>query len=176
MQKQVKINYKTQKLSEHAGLLDRVIEDHAIRQAAARAIRTIRRRKRIITEEYVTLHEAIFRGAARRKQTFGKFERARSGAVCALGAAAVGIGAKESDEYQLAYMFNGIKVKAGCPANKEKCSAQDGLDSILIHLNDKHRWSLRKIARWVQKEFPKVITKKKVQIVKYEFVEEEVKA
>ena len=103
------------------------------------------------------LAEFIRAGARRRPdQAFGDYYRGRS-ASCALGAAYEGM-------YRLPEHMNGNRPTKDlewffdclegtirkCPA--EGCRKRLTLASILVHLNDDHRWTREQIALWLEDE------------------------
>lgn len=91
----------------------------------------------------IRLSEAMRLGAMMDKQHFGDyFLRARSGEVlasCALGAASRG-----------GFTYDPIRIlqkQVACPV----CGIEARtLRSIIVHLNDHHRWTREQIADWVE--------------------------
>jgi hypothetical protein len=101
------------------------------------------------------LAEFIRAGAVRRPdQAFSDYYRGRS-ASCALGAAYEGM-------YRLPTQANGLRPTKDLEwffdcleGSVRKCPGGDGckktlsLASILVHLNDDHKWSRERIASWL---------------------------
>ncbi|MCC7177479.1 MAG: hypothetical protein IT177_03730 [Acidobacteria bacterium] len=96
-------------------------------------------------------------GAARRHdQAFGDYFRGRN-ASCALGAAYEGMyrlpdnadGTRPTKD--LDWFFDCLEgTIRRCPA--EGCRKRLTLASILVHLNDDHRWTREQIAAWLEDE------------------------
>jgi hypothetical protein len=165
-------------------VLDSILEHHEknfggrIRQAIKK-FRKVRRLRKV--NKIITLADAIRRAHVR--QAIGELESG-DGAFCVWGAAAVGIGLTEKDESrtvltvgresEVARRFTHPKNNyIACPATD--CGENwDSLKDTLIHLNDEHEWSLAKIALWVEKNYPEVKTKEKVEIRQYVIEEVEV--
>ena len=103
------------------------------------------------------LADAIRKGADRRpEQAFGDYFRGRK-ASCALGAAYEGMyrlpdnadGTRPTKD--LEWFFDCLEGSVRrCPA--DGCRKRLTLASILVHLNDEHRWSREAIASWLEKE------------------------
>jgi len=99
---------------------------------------------------------AFIRAGAERRpdQAYGDYYRGTS-ASCALGAAYEGMyrlpaemsgGRPTSD---LDWFFDCLEGSVRrCPA--ESCKKALSLASILVHLNDEHRWSREEIALWLE--------------------------
>jgi hypothetical protein len=96
-------------------------------------------------------------GAARREeQAFGDYFKGRH-ASCALGAAYEGMyrlpdnpdGTRPTKD--LEWFFDCLEgTIRRCPA--EGCRKRLSLASILVHLNDDHRWTRERIAAWLEDE------------------------
>src|SRR5262249_32476035 len=124
----------------------------------------------------ISLPDAIRRGAAMRPQAFGTFftwdlktEELRS---CVLGALYEGLGTEHNEvEHSLLldelFRVCGLKVPTGMlgarPSSVAKrypelltlvscpdCRCKAALQSVMMHLNDVHRWTREHIAAWVQ--------------------------
>jgi hypothetical protein len=92
----------------------------------------------------------------RHDQAFGDYFKGRN-ASCALGAAYEGMyrlpdnadGTRPTKD--LEWFFDCLEGSVRrCPA--EGCKKTLSLASILVHLNDEHRWSREDIASWLEKE------------------------
>jgi hypothetical protein len=93
------------------------------------------------------LSEAIRLGAMLHPQTFGAMCVAKlSGEIvstCALGAArSAGLTKSELDRLM------GVQSWYPCPASVGHCNSRR-LTTIVVHLNDDHRWTREQIADWV---------------------------
>ena len=103
------------------------------------------------------LAAAIRKGAQRRPdQAFGDYFVGRN-ASCALGAAYEGMyrlpdnpdGTRPTKD--LEWFFDCLEGSIRrCPA--EGCRKALSLASILVHLNDEHRWTREDIAAWLERE------------------------
>lgn len=100
------------------------------------------------------LADAIRQGAHRRpEQAFGDYFRGRR-ASCALGAAYEGMYRLPDDmegrrpTRDLEDYFDVLEgTMRSCPA--AGCRKHLALASLIVHLNDAHRWSRERIAAWV---------------------------
>ena len=103
------------------------------------------------------LADAMLEGIGRRPdQSFGEYYRGRRSS-CALGAAYEGMyrlpdnpdGTRPTKD--LEWFFDCLEGSVRkCPA--DGCRKRLTLASILVHLNDEHRWSREAIASWLEKE------------------------
>lgn len=91
------------------------------------------------------LSEAIRLGSMLGPQAFHQYET-DDGATCALGAASVAVG---NGAAYLGFFLEHEKLlggKATCPA----CRVDSLVVSVIVHLNDEHRWTREAIADWVE--------------------------
>jgi len=110
-----------------------------------------------IRHDEVELAEAILHGAAvRPEQAFGHYFEGRR-ASCALGAAYEGMYrlptntdlTGERPTRDLEWFFDCLEGSVRkCPGG-DGCTKTLSLASILVHLNDTHRWSREQIAAWL---------------------------
>lgn len=86
------------------------------------------------------LSDAIRLGAMMKPQCYGSYHKGKGS--CAIGAALDAVGAEECDEEVL---WPWLEKLEDCPV----CNQADG-ETIIPHLNDKHRWTREQIADFVQ--------------------------
>ncbi len=114
----------------------------------------------------MTLAEAIRKGAQQRPQIFCRMfswvGKTLQGS-CVLGAAWEGqygaptfvdspmdiVGAQERSDLDVFPEFGQEFPKFSCPVNGQ-CGVPTALETVLIHLNDYHRWTRERIADWVE--------------------------
>ena len=111
----------------------------------------------VLRADQIELADAIAEGAKRRpSQAFGEYFSSKGGS-CALGAAYEGMyrlpdnadGTRPTKD--LEWFFDCLEGSVRkCPA--DGCRKRLTLASILVHLNDEHRWSREAIAAWLEKE------------------------
>jgi hypothetical protein len=103
------------------------------------------------------LSEAIRLGAMIRPQAFGEYQV--MGRSCALGAAmdALGIPVCDQSDFldaELDQLFPTCALKAQCcpvrDCHRELDPPERFIGSVVIHLNDHHRWTREQIADWVE--------------------------
>lgn len=103
------------------------------------------------------LSEAIRLGAMMKPQGFEVL--IADGRSCAIGAAADAIGANVDDSSgsmsavppKLRTAFPLLSVCADSPCPSKDCGViRCGVSSVIIHLNDTHRWTREEIADWVE--------------------------
>jgi hypothetical protein len=91
------------------------------------------------------LSEAIRLGAMLRPQTFRTL--LTDDGACALGAALLAVGARQDEAVRSAvdrWPWACI-VSADCP----QCGRSHTVFRVITHLNDRHRWTRERIARWI---------------------------
>jgi len=98
----------------------------------------------------------IRHGAEKRpEQAFGEYYTGKN-ASCALGAAYEAMyrlpaePGKTHPPRDLDWFFDCLDRVKPCPA--DGCKKRISLASILVHLNDDHRWSREQIAEWLDRE------------------------
>lgn len=91
------------------------------------------------------LSEAILLGAMMKPQAFRVL--VTDDGACALGAALLAVGAvsEQSARSVLSRWPWAFTVSATCPG----CSRSHAVFGIITHLNDNHRWTRERIAKWV---------------------------
>jgi len=94
----------------------------------------------------IPISEAILVGCELApKQTFGKYyggDGPESGRACVAGAMYLGLGFSPYSEH------DNLDLRYACPVCKKR-----GATSIIVHLNDAHRWSRQRIAAWYHRTF-----------------------
>ena len=104
-------------------------------------------------EDQLELADAIAEGARRRPhQAFGEYFSDQGGS-CALGAAYEGAYSLPDDVHavrpRLDRLFDCLEnVRRKCPSG---CNKRLPLNSIILHLNDDHRWTREQIVEWLKK-------------------------
>lgn len=106
------------------------------------------------------LSEAIREGIRKDgRQIFGAFYEYENGlklnvyttdiaiiGCCTIGAALIGINAQDMEEP--CESFPELKQRVNIPCGCEMC--YNNIGDIIVHLNDKERWSREKIADWLE--------------------------
>jgi hypothetical protein len=99
------------------------------------------------------LSEAILLGSTLHPQGFGDFRVAGpiSGQLltCAWGAAHDAVGMVDDDDDEpLNWRWSTVEGEVHCP--QEECNrTQNYHGTMIVHLNDEHKWSRERIAEWV---------------------------
>lgn len=101
------------------------------------------------------LWRTMLDGAKKGPQVFGKWHDGNGG-TCAMGAIMLGCGhVFDSHAWYDAYRdimerFPELRLYAECPANS-MCTVlrPSTLAEVIMHLNDRHRWSRQRIAEWL---------------------------
>ena len=104
------------------------------------------------------LWQAMLVGAQRGPQVFGTWGDGHGG-TCAMGAVMCGIGCEIDDVWnfnpftQVRETFPELKLFADCPDGQD-CGNDTHLQpltlmEVIMHLNDRHKWSRQRIAEWL---------------------------
>lgn len=99
------------------------------------------------------LSEAIKLGAMLKPQGFGDYQT-RNGGACALGSAMDAVGVETDIQNSLTDLLLGqllpaTNTSAACPVKPCNDDFAREIGSVIVHLNDDHRWTREQIADWV---------------------------
>lgn len=97
--------------------------------------------------QYHDLAEAMRKGAALRPQCFGSYFW--QGASCAIGAAYEGATGRANEEVNRNHVLQLFPDIAGKGCVCPSCGESHTAYTMMVHLNDTHKWTREAIASWM---------------------------